>query len=170
MSSRIINKLAQAKLLGYWLMYLSIPALFVGLSKIPIKTPDQSTQGPTNRAQVGFLLILLFGLVPFMMAWFSTRPSIYVTKTSTILGLVGLYLLSWLMSSLIYPKPTAAAINPNENAWKLAAIHAACCGVVVVGSILYVLLTNNDIVNSSKIKGYGGGNVGGGYGGYNRMY
>ena len=149
----ILTTGGQAKLLGYWLMYLSVPAFYVGLSKIPIRSAEKATESATNRAQMTFLTLLLFGIVPVMMAWFSTRPSIYATKTSTILGLVGVYVGSWLVSSILYPKATAGAINPNEKSGKLAAIHASCCGVVAIVAMLYIALTGNALVNGAKIGG-----------------
>lgn len=154
----ILTTGGQAKLLGYWLMYLSVPALYVALAKAPSKSADEITESAVGRFGTAFKIMFMFGIVPAMMAWFSTRPSIYATKTSTILGLVGLYIGSWFMAYIVNPEATTRAVDPNDDAWGLAAIHSLCCISVAVFAMIYVATTGNALVNGAKI------------GGYNRMY
>ena len=153
MNNSILTAGGQAKLLGSWLMYLSVPVLYVALSKTPTKESVDAVATAGSRSATAFKIMFMFGIVPAMMAWFSTRPSIYATKTSTILGLVGLYVGSWFMAYMIDPEYTTKAIDPNENAWRLAGTHAICCASVAVFAAIYVMTTGNALVNAYKIGG-----------------
>ena len=150
MSNSLLTQGAQGKLIGYWLIYLSIPVLYIALSKIPKK---DSTNERAATAGTTFQLLLILGIVPAMMAFFSTRPSIYATKTSIILGLVGVYFFCWMISNTIYPEATTDAIDPNKNANSLALIHMIALAVVALASTMYVSVSGNALVNGAKLGG-----------------
>ena len=148
MTNSLLTHAAQGKLIGYWLIYLSIPVLYIALSKIP--TRDSKTE-QTKAAATVFQLLFIVGIVPAMMAFFSTRPSIYATKTSIILGLVGVYFFCWMISNTIYPEATNNAIDPNRNANSLALIHMIALGVVSFISFIYISTSGIAIVNRAKV-------------------
>ena len=141
-SSRILTRGGQYDLLSKWLMYLSIPILFVVTA---------SKWKVTGKISMVLKMTMLFMVVPFLMAFFSTRPSVYATKTSMILMLVAVYGGVWLFSALFKEDYVKQALDPETGSRPLGIIHVIGLVATALAAMLYIQMTGNAIVNSRKI-------------------
>lgn len=141
-TSRILTKSGQYDLLTKWLIYLSVPILFVVTA---------SKWSVTGKVSMILKMVMLFMVVPFFMAYFSTRPSVFATKTSMILMLVAVYGGVWLFSALFNENYVKEALDPESGSRQLGVIHMIGIIMTALTAILYIQVTGNAIVNGSKI-------------------
>ena len=141
-TSRLLTKGGQYDLLTKWLIYLSIPILFVVTA---------SKWTVTGKISMVLKMSMLFVIVPFLMVFFSTRPSVYATKTSFILMLVAVYGGVWLFSALFNEQYVKQALDPESGSRSLGIIHIIGMIMAAMVAILYIKITGNAIVNGSKL-------------------
>ena len=141
-TSRLLTKGGQYDLLTKWLIYLSMPILFVVIA---------SKWTVSGKVSMVLKMTMLFMIVPFFMAYFSTRPSVFATKTSMILMLVAVYGGVWLFTALFNESYVKQALDPETGSRALGVIHIIGMIITALIAIMYIKVTGNAIVNGSKI-------------------
>ena len=143
-TQRLLTKRGQYDLLTKWLIYLSMPILFVVVA---------SKWAVTGKISMVLKMAFLFMVVPFLMVFFSTRPSVYATKTSFILMLVGIYGAVWLFTALFNEPYVKEALDPETGSRSLAVIHMIGIIAVAIIATSYMEFSKTAIVNGAKISG-----------------
>ena len=159
-TNAILTESAQYALLAVWAMYLTVPYFYIALTKWPISS---GSTGDIKQRKLASKLLVTFILLPFIMALFSTNNVIFATKTNTILGLVGIYGMSWLFEGLMFPNETKKALDADADMKSLSLLHFSNIAIVFIVGAIYIRYGRNALINKSKINITPSSYNGGGY-------
>ena len=147
-----------------WLLFLSVPILYITSAlKWPIQAKGDTAQ-PTQKREIWKLLIM-FGLIPALMVMFATRPIVSSKHMPVMMGMVFLYVILWLMEGYISNKKMAEALDPSTSGGNLWFFHTINISILFGLGAAFIMAGNTTLFNTgSSSGGYGGGGyIGGSY-------
>ena len=140
----LLNRPAQLEVLAYWLVFLSIPILYIATAT--------KWDAKDNKASLLMKITILFLATPLVMAAIAMSPSIYATNSHIIVTIIALYFVLWVIEWSLWPKYTEDSLSTDTRIGQLAIQHFSNITLACLGYFGMIMWKHLKIINQLKLR------------------